>query len=102
MDQPSTGDAGLSREGKPSSGLQPILSSALFRTFFFFFVESRLLRRKAPGQPGRRLVLPWFSELGVEGGGEKGTDRARGNSPAPSPPSPSSPAAHLWAELMEP
>lgn len=73
-----------------------------FSSFFFFFlVESRLQRRKAPSQAGRSLVLPWLPELGVEGGRGQGRDSGQ-EAPAtahPCPPTISSSLAPFPSRL---
>lgn len=61
MDQPSTGDAGLSRVGKTSSGLHPILGSALFRTLFFF--GGKQIAEEESAQPGGEVA----SRIGAGG-----------------------------------
>lgn len=99
--------------GKTSSGLQPILSSALFRTRAFVCVcvcGKQIAEEESSGPAGRRLVLLWLLESGVEGRREKGRDseqEAPAQSPSPhlSPSVPSitsrsSPVAHLGAESI--
>ena len=62
--QPSAAHAGLPGEGKPSSGLRPILSSALFRTVFLFvWWEADCSGGKRPARR-RRLLLPWLPDGG--------------------------------------
>ena len=87
MDQPSTGPAGLSSEGETSSGLQPILSSALFRTLFFFFFGGKQIAEEESTQPGgEESGSALASRIGGGGRGEvKAETQGRRHQPQPAP-----------------
>ena len=86
MDQPSTGPAGLSREGKTSSGLQPILSSALFRTLFsFFWWKADCRGGEHPARRGGVWFCPGFQNWGWREGEVKAETQGRRHQPQPAP-----------------
>lgn len=69
-----------------SSGLQPILSSALFRTLFFFFFfwwKADCRGGKHPARGG--LVLPWLQNWGWREGEVKAETQGRRHQPQPTP-----------------
>lgn len=86
MGQPSTGHAGLSREGKTSSGLQPILSSALFRTLFFFvWWKADCRGGKHPARRGGVWFCPGFQIWGWREGEVKAETLSRRHRPQAAP-----------------